>query len=182
MPFFLTVRIDAGSCTSPSNIRQLVGILPSSISILIGIGSIALVWLCPNMVPRGTIRLDETIQALDSALCPVSVWYGSQYIIHLSNSGQAPNNEGTFWSVESVVNELNLFLPQVFDSADRLPLNVGLISVNSHLQLRFRVSNLRNPERFGSNWHYQWVGPVSFMIWSDRPQRQLLLHLIHSPS
>ena len=54
-----------------------------------------------------------------------------------------------------VVNELNLLLPQVFDSADRLPLNAGLISASLHLKLRCRVSNLRNPEYLGSNRHYQ---------------------------
>ena len=52
------------------------------------------------------------------------------------------------------VNELNLLLPQVFDAADRLPLDAGLISVTLHLQLRCRVSNLRNSECFGSNRHY----------------------------
>ena len=79
-----------------------IGGLPSSITqaVLIGFNSIALVWLYPHMDPWGTILLDETIHALDSAICPVSAWYGSQYIIHLSNSGQAPNNEGAFWSVE----------------------------------------------------------------------------------
>ena len=67
-------------------------------------------------------------------------------------------------------------MPQVFDSADRLPHNVGLTSVNSHLQLRFRLSNLRNPECFGSNRHYEWVG---LMI--DLTDYCLSLYLIHSP-
>ena len=48
------------------------------------------------MDPRGAILLDETIQALDAAVCPVSIWYGGQYIVHLGNSGQTPNNEGAF--------------------------------------------------------------------------------------
>ena len=48
------------------------------------------------MDSRGTILLDETIHDLDSVVCPVSVWYGGQYIVHLSNSGQDPNIEGTF--------------------------------------------------------------------------------------
>ena len=58
------------------------------------------------------------------------------------------------FEVLRVVNELNLLLPQVFDAADRLPLDTGLISVTLHLQLRCRVSNLRNSECFGSNRHY----------------------------
>ena len=58
------------------------------------------------------------------------------------------------FEVLRVVNELNLLLPQVFDAADRLPLDAGLISVTLHLQLRCRVSNLRNSECFGSNRHY----------------------------
>ena len=95
--FFLTARINAGLCTSQYNIRQLVGhLLPSSITVLISYGSIALVWLCPHMDPRGTILLDETIHSLDTAVYPVSVRFGGQYIIHLSNSGQAPNIEGAF--------------------------------------------------------------------------------------
>ena len=48
------------------------------------------------MDPRGAILLDETIQAFNAAVCPVSIWYGGQYIVHLGNSEQIPNNEGTF--------------------------------------------------------------------------------------
>ena len=57
----------------------------------------------------------------------MSIRYGGQYIIHFSNSRQASYNEGTF-ELLRVVNELNLLLPQVFDSADLL-LYAGLISV-----------------------------------------------------
>ena len=62
------------------------------------------------------------------------------------------------------------------------PIALGLTSVISHLQLRCRISNLRNPERFGSNRHYQWVGLVASKIWSDRPDRELILYLTHSSS
>ena len=43
------------------------------------------------------------------------------------------------FEVLRVVNELNLLLPQVFDAADRLPLDTGLISVTLHLQLRCQI-------------------------------------------
>jgi len=48
------------------------------------------------MDPQSAILLEEMIYAFDPAVCPVSVWYGGQYIVHLGNSRQTPNNEGKF--------------------------------------------------------------------------------------
>jgi len=63
------------------------------------------------MDPRSAILLDETIHAFDAAVCPVSVWYGGQYIVHLGNSEQTPDNEGTFLKLLRVVAELTQLVP-----------------------------------------------------------------------
>ena len=65
------------------------------------------------MAPRSAILLDETIHAFDAAICPVSVWYGGQCIVHLGNSEQTSDNEGTFWKLLRVVAELTQHAPSI---------------------------------------------------------------------
>ena len=115
MPFFLTGRIDAGSCVSLFNIRRLVGYrLPfTAMYVLITSYSAAMVRLCSHMDPRGAILLDEAIHTLNRAVRPVSVWSGGQCFVHGSTGGQAPKNKGTFEPLR-MVTELISFIYPVF--------------------------------------------------------------------
>ena len=116
----------------------------------------ALLWYDYALTWTREVRYFWTKRFTLSTLLYILCRYGmvANILYTLAIADKLPTMRVRF-DVLRVVNELNLLLRQVFDSADRLPLNAGLISVTLHLQLRRRVSNLRNPECSGSNRHFQ---------------------------
>jgi len=128
-----------------------------TVTVVISFRSAVVVWLCCDMDPRGAILLDKTIHSLDCTVCPVSVWYGGQCVVHLSTCGQAPNNEGMFFSVENGY-WTNFIRATTYTQYSTL-LMISFLTTLAwhlylHLQLRCWVSSLRNPECVRSNRHY----------------------------
>ena len=63
------------------------------------------------MDPRSAILLEEMIYAFDPAVCPVSVWYGGQYIVHLGNSRQTMRvNFWSYWVVTELKHVSSILL------------------------------------------------------------------------